>query len=173
MDISSAKKIDGWMSAGELMWLAQIASQSTNVVELGAYKGRSTYTLAQHTLGWVYVVDHWQGDPNTPGGAHIRDEFYQNLEPFKEKLQVLEMDSKKAWTPLSLLLTTGADLIFIDDNHEYEHVKWNVHLYRRLVRRGGILAGHDFGVWPGVQRAVQEEFGRNFSRVQSIWWVKL
>eukprot|EP00811_Abedinium_folium_P013490 NODE_22542_length_704_cov_2.155979.p2 GENE.NODE_22542_length_704_cov_2.155979~~NODE_22542_length_704_cov_2.155979.p2 ORF type:complete len:233 (-),score=80.40 NODE_22542_length_704_cov_2.155979:4-630(-) len=36
------------------------------------------------------------------------------------------------------------DLVFVDGPHTFENVRNDIHLWQARVRRGGILAGHDF-----------------------------
>jgi predicted O-methyltransferase YrrM len=49
------------------------------------------------------------------------------------------------------------DAVFIDADHSYEAVKLDIQNWMPKVRRGGILAGHDYvPSWPGVVRAVDE-----------------
>ena len=68
--------------------------------------------------------------------------------------------------------TAQADLVFIDGDHRYEPCKQDIKRYRPLVRKGGILAGHDYNhrTWPGVARAVDELLGP-VRHCGTIWWV--
>lgn len=50
------------------------------------------------------------------------------------------------------------DGVYIDANHKYEHVKQDITLWLPKVRKGGVLAGHDYWslVDPEVKTAVDE-----------------
>ncbi len=50
------------------------------------------------------------------------------------------------------------DFAYIDGNHEYPFVKNDIALWWPHIRKGGILAGHDYfePVMPGVVKAVDE-----------------
>ena len=52
------------------------------------------------------------------------------------------------------------DFVFIDASHEYEDVKADIMAWMPKVKRGGVLAGHDYYVnydyFPGVKRAAKE-----------------
>lgn len=53
------------------------------------------------------------------------------------------------------------DLVFIDGNHSYEYVLRDMENWTPLVRKGGIVAGHDYATNPksryyDVQKAVHE-----------------
>lgn len=51
------------------------------------------------------------------------------------------------------------DFVFIDANHAYEFVKEDIKLWRPKIRKGGLIAGHDYGGrHRGVAEAVQESF---------------
>ena len=45
----------------EAAWLYDMASQCESVVEVGCWKGKSTFVLAQACKGQVYAVDHFKG----------------------------------------------------------------------------------------------------------------
>jgi predicted O-methyltransferase YrrM len=70
------------------------------------------------------------------------------------------------------------DFIYIDGNHSYENVKRDIVNYFPLIKRNGVIGGHDY-VPPfqlkGLVKAVNEfadEYGRlNFHAVCPDWWV--
>jgi predicted O-methyltransferase YrrM len=49
----------------------------------------------------------------------------------------------------------SVDCLFIDAAHDYESVKKDITAWLPKVKKGGILAGHDWS-WHGVRTAVQE-----------------
>ena len=59
--LARALSIQGWMHEHNLYWLAEQAAQHHTIVEIGAWKGRVTRALADHTPGTVYVVEHFGG----------------------------------------------------------------------------------------------------------------
>ena len=60
-------------------------------------------------------------------------------------------------------------LVFLDADHSYEAVKRDIQW--ALQKRTKIICGHDYSPeWPGVMRAVNEEFGSNFAICQTFWW---
>ena len=57
--------IEGWMDIDELEWLHDTAVNMNTVVEIGAWKGRSTIALLQGCKGIVFAVDPWRGYSDT------------------------------------------------------------------------------------------------------------
>lgn len=69
------------------------------------------------------------------------------------------------------------DMVFIDANHSYEEVKKDIELWLPKIKKGGILAGHDYSLrFGGVIRAVDELLGYENIEVcnkeTTIWWYK-
>lgn len=175
LEIARARQIDGWMTDGELGWLAEQASRSRVIIEVGSFKGRSTRALADNLAsalegprqGVVYAVDPWR----KMGG--VRRAFERNLADHiaAGRVNRWAMTFERAF---SALRGVRADLVFIDDSHEYELVEKHIALSREVIRPGGIISGHDYHRknFPGVTRAVDEAFPGSVSRCRSIWWVK-
>ena len=47
------------------------------------------------------------------------------------------------------------DFIYIDGNHAYEHIRKDITLAAQLVKKGGVIGGHDIGSL-GIDRALKE-----------------
>lgn len=107
--------------------------------------------------------------------------------PFFNKFRLLRMESEEAANLfkhyLSFTTEDGYfDFVYIDADHTYEMVKRDINLWLPLVKKGGIIGGHDYG-FPdevvrhgGVQKAVDEIFGDNDSvlvdRPSGVWHVR-
>ena len=171
--------IQGWMAKPERKWLKGQAKRRTRIVEVGVWKGRSTHILARNTPGIVWAVDHWMGTPadsdqNTlypDAGEAAYREFKKNLRQqiAVRKVRVLRMASLEAAAHLHAKYGAAFDFVFIDADHSYEAVRADILAYRPLVRRGGILAGHDYAPkWEGVRQAVDELLPK-VSVTTTIW----
>jgi predicted O-methyltransferase YrrM len=69
----------------------------------------------------------------------------------------------------SLFQDGSLDGVFIDADHTYEAVKMDIQNWMPKVRKGGILAGHDYvETWPGVIEAVNESL-RDFAITEQCW----
>lgn len=163
--ITTSATIEGWMSAEELEWLAEAARSHSAIVELGCYLGRSTRALAENTPGKVYAVDDFKGprDAEVSNRHSIESRFRANVAGLPVVVMKANHRDLMAWDFIGI----PVDFMFIDGSHEYEHVAQDITLAKRVVRPGGLIAGHDYG-WPGVRRAVDELLGEVQVR-GSIW----
>jgi predicted O-methyltransferase YrrM len=170
-----AQGIPGWMSGGELTWLAARAAEHKEVVEIGCYKGRSTRALADATPGRVTAVDCWLPFKDRQWLLTGKEyaEFQRNVNDLllSGKVTAWKLKSVQA---VETFKDRKFDMVFIDADHAYESVRDDILAWRKLVRKGGLLCGHDYGHadWPGVKRAV-DELLPNRQVHESIWWVKL
>lgn len=160
--IHEADGIEGWMNLEDLGFLFDHAAVMDSVVEVGCWKGRSTYVLAKACKGTVTAVDTFRG---TPGDAeHMRRvaaaggstlaQFSINVQSCPN-VRVLQMDSVEAASMLS-----PVDMVFIDGAHTYAEVKADLEAWLPKTRK--LICGHDFEC-PDVQRAVKEVLGEVYS----------
>jgi len=62
-------------------------------------------------------------------------------------------------------------LVFIDADHSYPAVKFDITMSLPLLRSGGILCGHDYQAgWDGVDRAVAELVSNPRPAGKALWW---
>ena len=167
------------MCSAEMFWLAQQAQHRQLIVEIGSWKGRSTRALADHTTGCVITVDPMtgasvcQGQPEVDefGAEHIARQFNEKLGDLIGAGRVIpiRMRSEEAIDFLRGL-TGFVDMVFIDGDHAYECVFRDIVLYTPLLRKGGLLCGHDFARrFPGVKMAVQQLLPECTHPAGSIW----
>ena len=171
IDISRALKCNGWMEPEELEYLAQAASKSRRIVEIGSWAGRSATCIAGHTKGTLHCVDTWERALVHYNGAVLEptlfSEFLQNtaglpvIPVMTESLRAVEWFKASGQT---------FDMIFIDANHEGPAVRADILAWRELLEPGGILCGHDFGCpsWMDVEVVVKELIPK-FHLVHTIW----
>jgi hypothetical protein len=186
MNVAAADNIQGWMSIGELRFLAEHATDKKVILEAGSYKGRSTRAMADNTLsGIIHAIDPWDGlydglDLDTDialqnyrksqdNPKSIYAEFTTNLFDYIVTRKVIPHKTK--FTKFSVPYT---DMIFIDAIHTFDKAKADILHAINLMREGGLLCGHDYsGNWPGVINAVDDIFGPGIQTHESIWWIKL
>ena len=98
MSIERALTIPGWMTEAELSYIADRASRSKIIVELGSWRGRSAVAWSENTDGIVYCVDTWDinafGDVRFPGDT---DELYTRTEWLLTEFMRLWFAESQRW----------------------------------------------------------------------------
>jgi len=140
------------------------------IVEVGSFKGSSTYALA---LGCVernvkvYAVDTWMGSPGGVDewgkrggvftlGSHL-EEFKRNLKEFIDSGIVIPLEMSSAG---ALMYEPRLEpyLLFIDGSHQYEDVLFDVTCWWGRLKARGLMAVHDssgaIDAHPQVRRAL-------------------
>jgi hypothetical protein len=176
LSIDAALKIPGWMNEDELWCLADLASKSARILEVGSWMGRSTMALAMNTSGTVTAVDTWMGSPEQVHADILAGkdkdwlfrEFLCNTQSAKN-LMPFRAASLDAAHQLSNQGMTY-DLIFIDASHEQEPVEQDILAWQTLLSKNGILCGHDYDRgWPGVIWAVDHLVPNATHPAGAIW----
>lgn len=171
MDISKALNIEGWMEPDELAWLADRASKSAVIAEIGSYLGRSTRALADNTSGIVYAIDDFYGprelEERLKNRETIFDRFTANMAGLEGRLAVIRADHRQL-PPLDF----APDFVFLDGAHEYEAVRADIEFWLPRIRRGTI-AGHDYTWGEGVTKAVDELIPDRKLAPGSIWFKEI
>lgn len=184
--VEYAKVIEGWMSIGELQWLAETASMMDVVVEVGCWKGRSTKALGTCVRKVLYAVDHFRGTASAGGEARkeatrlgpdkLLGIFSANLAREISAGKVIPVVSESYSAPQVINNMTGGqkvDMVFIDSDHDYGQIASEIARWDPLVRPGGIMSGHDYSLaFPGVTQAVGKYYGDKIRIWNSIWSVR-
>ena len=159
--------IPGHMSDQELDWLAERARKMSSIVEIGAFKGRTTYELCSNCPGVVVAVDDFRGIYNDEMvGEDLYAEFWKNCGHFKNLITV------KAPSVLAAEMIGTADMVFIDGTHEEDFVVADLLAWKPHVKK--LLCGHDYTInWPGVVRAVDRIVGPGIGTMVSIWYKEI
>jgi len=190
VDISHALQIEGWMSEGELRWLAeqaQLTGPSSKIVEVGVFLGRSARAIADNA-DWgsvIYCVDPYtsyddEGVKKAIEAGSWDDVYEQAKSNLYYPYGNVESPSRAVFLRKSSIgaalnfFDHSVDMIFIDGAHSYSAVMADITAWERTVKPGGLICGHDYGVHPGVKLAVDESFpfGRIKFPVGSIWAVR-
>jgi len=71
------------------------------------------------------------------------------------------------------LINEKLDFVYIDGNHTYEQVTNDIKYYYPLIKKGGVISGHDFTPkWSGLQKAVLEFKKDVIIRGNNWWFIK-
>ena len=175
VDISKALDIPGWMSNGELLWLAERAQEYDLIVEFGSFHGRSARALADNIseFGTIWCVDPWAGEykgVEPPINTFCMPDFIKNLNDHINCGRVVPI---RGYSHL-FKLPIQVDMVFIDGDHRYESVLKDIDKAIELVRPGGLISGHDYDHkdWMGVTKAVDEKFPTGIQTKENIWWIQ-
>lgn len=174
----------GWNGNHPSLGRLVTTERSRIVIDVGAWKGQSTITLARAMKsasidGCVIAVDtflgsfeHWiAGRPN----AVLKmspDELFKRPHGMPNLFQMFMSNVWKAGlqdyvVPLPQVSGTAARLIkflgiaasviHIDAGHEYEEVSRDIRDYWNILEVGGYMIGDDYqDMWPGVVQAAGE-----------------
>ena len=154
--------------------LVESCRPNGTIVELGAWKGRSSAFLVVEAKNKspnikIHIVDTWLGSGEHTVGMTdgLYEKFISNMAPLNGHYQAHRMTTDEA---VPLFEDGSLDGVFIDADHTYEAVKRDIANWMPKVRKGGILAGHDYiHTWPGVIQAVNESIS-GFSTMEQCWF---
>lgn len=171
-----ALAVDGYTKESELAMLAHIAAEmppEAVVVEVGAWKGRSTLAIASGLElvrdARLIAVDTFSGDP---GWAEQPDptEARQTFEGNTSSVAFLEIVQAPSAEAAALVPDRSIDWVFIDALHDYKSVRSDIAAWAPKLRRGALMSGHDYGR-AGVTEAVSVSFGR-VAIEGSVWMTR-
>lgn len=132
--------------------------------EIGVWEGRFAETLCRSIPSLhLLCVDSWAPEPNYPhfknDAVHLDAAYHRaraRLATFNVRIL------RRRSTVAAGEVTDGSlDFVFIDANHSYDAVMADLDAWGPKVRRGGIVAGHDYRDVPAkpfiqVKRAVDD-----------------
>lgn len=133
---------------------------SGDAVEIGVAEGRNAEVLiAQKTIKKLYLIDAWTrleqpGDGGNAQSWHEGNyvEAQQRISAYKEKAVFLKGMSSEM---IKLIPDESLVLAYIDGDHSYEGSLADLRAVYNKVKKGGIVAGHDYlNHSYGVNRAV-------------------
>lgn len=145
-------------------------------VEIGSWAGLSTLALARSFLR-VFAVDTWEG--NSGDGM----EEYARLVTPKEAFQTFCKNMPPHTLFRSICPLVGhsrtyaeiwhflLDMVFIDADHA--RCAEDIQLWKPWVKPGGILAVHDYGVFDGVTKAVDELLPGKEVAGRTVAWARV
>lgn len=123
-------------------------------VEVGTRTGWFAKYIVDHTNMTLYCVDPWEINPQLGNPEDSYKMFKFLTHSYKDR--IIEV---KDWSPKAAerFEDNSLDFIYIDAEHTYEAVKLDIPAWWSKLKKGGIMAGHDYSDnWPGVKKAVNE-----------------
>lgn len=141
------------------------------MIEIGAYIGESTTIFAENFKNVISIDPHLnysEIDVNAYVDFNIvQDEYLKNISKYNNITYI----NKTSDDALNDILGK-VDFVYIDGAHIYEQVKKDIENYRKLVKQGGILGGHDYIDIKDVTQAINEAIGTPDKVFLDSSWVK-
>ena len=146
------ESIEGWLTRKEALALYKLSRKckpGARIVEIGSWKGKSTYCLAKGLRdGVIVAIDPFDGAGETgnpydglKGGSPLLDQFQANLRSYSllEKIEIKVGPSSRFANEIHEI-----DMLFIDGDHSIAGCEYDFKTFAPEVKSGGILAFHDY-----------------------------
>lgn len=175
--------LEGWFNMEkQYLELLDATPEGGTFVELGCYKGKSTSFIGveihkQKRDIEFFAVDSFMGATNSKdvneqkayeGVTEIELAYAINLSEVGNKVKTIKSLSHEA---ANLFEANSVDCLFIDAGHSYDAVMKDIEAWLPKMKPNGIMAGHDFHAWEGVNKAVQEKFGAPHKVENDCWFI--
>lgn len=152
-------------------------SGDLKMIEIGSHMGESTGMFAATQMfNEIHAIDPHSGveEFNDISGwtwDQVQQEFYNNIRHYKD---VIYYHQDFSYNIVDGFSNDYFDFIYVDGDHSYDGVKRDLTEFLPKLKKGGIIAGHDWVVeWPGVQTAVSEVVGIPDEIFLDGSWVKI
>ena len=153
-------------------------NSNKTMIEIGSFVGESTVLFAQH-FKEVLAIDPFLADydPADPTSYlfefnNVYQTYLQRTGDYKNILTIVSTSDQA----LEELKGQEFDFIYIDGLHTYEGVKNDITNYLPLIKKGGVIGGHDYtDTHPhlvGVKVAVDEMLGKPDKVFKDNSWIK-
>ena len=148
--------------------------------EVGVFRGKSAADTmyGMNNLKMLYLIDPYEmyeGYDNSPGnlvGAQAYAQRQFDNKGFTNYTWMIKYFSAE-------IVPEPLDFIYIDGNHNYEDVLFDIQEAKKIVKIDGVISGHDY--YPighprehdfGVGKAVRESFSDDIIHAdRKDWWV--
>lgn len=127
--------------------LAELHKKTGLGAEIGVQYGTFSTQIAEHYTGKIACIDLW-------GDEAIYHAAQKNLSD-TNKFKLFRADSL---TLAQFIPDESLDFVYIDANHHYFEVRADIDAWLPKVRKGGIIAGHDYCIYDDIEvvRAVND-----------------
>ena len=139
------------------------------IVEVGSYIGESTQIFRNHLqIENLHCIDKWDvTDKYDASEISQAETIFNLLHANNPKIKIHKTHSRD-----EALKTLFPDVVYIDASHRYEDVAADIDFWLPLVKKGGIICGHDYShKFQGVVKAVDERFSIKKIYCDTSWAV--
>jgi hypothetical protein len=171
VSLTETRKSSGNVTLGELAILAQAAAgcpAGSEIVEIGTFDGRTTINLALNAPAScpIFTLDLPPGQPTLFQLEAGERRYVEKPLPGARFRQCSPSLSNAARRITQLFADSAtfdwsshhgkAGLVFVDGSHAYDYARVDSMTAMRLVAPNGAVLWHDYGVWEGVTRALED-----------------
>jgi hypothetical protein len=152
--ISDVQSIDGYLSRYEAIMLFSVAHKlpiNSNIVEIGSWKGKSTYCLSKGlSQGRVFAIDPFnaEGDPDSEVSYEINQGKIPLFDQFQNNMRRLEVINKivtlQGYSSDFIGKIPEISLLFIDGDHSIKACNFDFENFSPNIICGGYLLFHDY-----------------------------
>lgn len=146
-------------------------TKEMTMIEIGAYIGESTTIFAENFKKVISIDPHLnyeEIDVNAYVDFNIvQDEYLKNISKYNN-ITYINKTSDDALVDI----IDKVDFVYIDGAHIYEQVKKDILNYMTLVKKGGVLGGHDYIDNKDVTQAIDEIIGSPDKVFLDSSWIK-
>jgi Methyltransferase domain len=169
--LTETDKRSGNVSLGELAVLAQAAAGTpagSEIIEIGTFDGRTTINLAINAPSncAIFTLDLPPHHP-TQFQLDVGEELYVKKPLPGERFRRCGESWSSSVRRIAQIFGDSATfdwsshygkagLVFVDASHAYDYVQNDSETAMRLVTDTGTVLWHDYGVWEGVTRGLEE-----------------
>lgn len=126
------------------------------ICEVGSWAGKSAIVMAAAGAR-VHCIDTWEGSKNDQGCEQYDGSQGKPLDVFLRNIAgypTITHNIMRSPDAADMFEDQEFDIVYIDAEHDYDSVRADIEAWRPKARY--VLAGHDYHVFPGVQRAVSD-----------------
>jgi len=184
-------KANGNIRISELGVISLIAADcegGTNLFEIGTFDGRTSLNLAFSSPPEcsIYTLD-LASEMDTqfslaPGERHMveKKRSGMRIEKYRKSnssiiAKINQLFGDSATFDFSPYYNS-CSLVFVDGSHAYDYALTDTYAAMKMLKKGGVIIWHDYGIWDGVTRALEEiedkeRLGlKNISGTSLVYW---
>lgn len=164
-------KANGNIRLSELAIINLVAAgleDRTNIFEIGTFDGRTSLNLAFSSPEncKIFTLD-LKAEMDTQylledGEKHMVEKIMsgERVEKYRKSNNLIckkinQLYGDSANFDFSPFYNT-CSLIFVDGSHAYDYALSDTRTAMKMVRKGGVIIWHDYGIWEGVTKVLEE-----------------
>jgi len=143
-------------------------------IELGSFSGESACVMASAGVRSLICLDDWDPAYSRKHDMELVELRFDTMAAhFPGRIAKIKGDGRES---LARLAREGlrVDFVYVDGNHAKESVIADIEAALPVIRKGGLICGHDFGrsIWRGVTEGVRQRLGEPDRRYRDSSWCK-